>query len=169
MIARSTLLLLTLLLVTALAAQAGEDAPLLQGTVTWIYDGDTLEVDPFGKVRLIGIDTPEQKNSSRDHYLIRQGVSAARQRAMSQAAKQFNISEVKGRTVTLNLDQPARDRHGRLLAYVELPDGRVLNRVLIEKGYAVVYRRFSFKLKDDFLAAEALARERKVGLWGEPQ
>ena len=29
-----------------------------------------------------------------------------------------------------------RDRYGRLLAYVWLPDGRMLNRVMVQQGYA---------------------------------
>ncbi|MEJ2700672.1 MAG: thermonuclease family protein, partial [Desulfuromonadales bacterium] len=62
-------------------------------------------------------------------------------------------------------DHDERDRYGRLLAYVVLPDGRMLNRLLLEKGYAAVYRRFDFRLKQDFLRAEADARRRQVGLW----
>jgi micrococcal nuclease len=139
----------------------------LQGTVLWIYDGDTLKVDTIGKVRLIGIDTPERKNSQRDQYLIKQGISAARQRQIYQLAKEFNIEQVKGQKVTLSLDDTPRDRHGRLLAYVHLPDGQLLNRVLLEQGLAVVYRRFSFRLKKDFLTAEAEAKRNRLGLWAK--
>jgi len=133
--------------------------------VTWIYDGDTLKVDPHGKVRLVGIDTPERENSKRDRYLIKKGISAARQREIYQQAKTFNIEQVKGQEVTLTLEEPPRDRHGRLLAYLYLPDGRLLNHVLLEQGLAVVYRRFSFRLKEDFLDAEAEAIKNKNGLW----
>jgi micrococcal nuclease len=41
----------------------------------------------------------------------------------------------------------------------------LLNRVLVRQGLAVVYRRFSFRLKDDFLVAEDDARQAEVGLW----
>ncbi len=126
-----------------------------------------LKIDPVGKVRLIGIDTPERENSQRDRYLIKQGISAARQREIYQLAKEFNIKQVKGKEVTLTLDDSPRDRYGRLLAYVRLPDGRLLNRVLLEQGMAVVYRRFSFHLKEDFLTAEAEAKRNKLGLWAE--
>ena len=167
MISRILSLLLSLGLILALPACAEEPTPPLQGTVTWIYDGDTLKIDPVGKVRLIGIDTPERENSKRDQYLIKQGVSAARQRQIYQRAKEFNIKQVKGQRVTLLLDDSPRDRHGRLLAYVHLPDGRLLNRLLLEQGLAVVYRRFKFKMKEDFLAAEKQARESKTGLWAK--
>jgi len=160
-------LLLFLCLSVALphSACAAQPAAALQGTVSWIYDGDTLKIDPIGKVRLIGIDTPEREASKRDNYLSKKGVSPAKQREIYHLAKEFNINQVKGRLVTLTLDAPSRDRHGRLLAYVYLPDGRLLNRILLEQGLAAVYRRFSFRLKDDFLAAEADAVRNKRGLW----
>jgi len=164
-ISRALFLLLGLGLVLTISACAEETTPHLQGTVTWIYDGDTLKVDPDGKVRLIGIDTPERENSQRDRYLIKQGVSAARQREVYRLAKEFNIRQVKGQKVTLLLDNTPRDRHGRMLAYVRLPNGRLLNRVLLEQGLAVVYRRFSFRMKEDFLAAEAEAKKNRLGLW----
>jgi micrococcal nuclease len=161
----TSLLYLSLLL--ALPACAEQPSPVLQGTVSWIYDGDTLKIDTIGKVRLIGIDTPERENSQRDRYLIDKGISAAKQRQIYQLAKEFNIKHIKGEKVTLSLDDSPRDRHGRLLAYVYFPDGRLLNRVLIEQGLAVVYRRFPFRMKEDFLAAEEDARRNKRGLWAE--
>ena len=158
-------LLLCLSFILPLSACAEESGSVLQGTVTWIYDGDTLKVDPHGKVRLIGIDTPERENSKRDSYLIKKGISATRQREIYQQAKTFNINQVKGQLVILTLDDPERDRHGRLLAYLHLPDGRMLNRVLLEQGLAIVYRRFSFRMKEDFLTAETEAMKDKQGLW----
>lgn len=155
------------LLLLALPASADDRPANLQGIVTWIHDGDTLEVADIGKVRLIGIDTPERDNSRRDRYLAKQGVTADRQRAIYRAAKAYNIERVKGLQVILTLDQPARDKYGRLLAYVHLPDGQILNQVLIEKGLAVVYRKFSFRLKKDFLMAEDKARQAEVGLWSK--
>jgi micrococcal nuclease len=158
-------LLLWLSIILILPACADEPAKALEGTVTWIYDGDTLEVAPLGKVRMIGIDVPEREDSSRDRYLAGQGIPATAQRRIYLAAKRFNIRHVKGQKVSLRLGSPPRDRHGRLLAYVYLPDGRQLNRVLIEQGLAAVYRRFSFAEKDDFLAAEARARQTGAGMW----
>jgi len=158
-------LLLCLSFILVLSACAEEPGAALHGTVTWVYDGDTLKIDPHGKVRLVGIDTPERENSKRDRYLIKKGISATRQREIYQQAKTFNIKQVKGQQVTLTLDDPERDRYGRLLAYLHLPDGRMLNRVLLEHGLAVVYRRFSFHMKEDFLTAEAEAMKNKRGLW----
>lgn len=167
LVLRVAFLLFYLSICLTLPACAEEPVSSLQGTVTWVYDGDTLKVDPIGKVRLIGIDTPEREASQRDRYLTKQGISAARQRQVYQLAKQFNIEHVKGKIVTLALDDPPRDRHGRLLAYVYLPDGQLLNRVLLEQGFAVVYRRFEFRMKEEFLIAEGQAKQSKSGLWGK--
>ena len=154
-------------LLIAFSACAADQPEPLQGVVSWVHDGDTLEIDNLGKVRLIGIDTPEREASPRDEFLEKQGIPASRQRQIYQSAKAFNIRLVKGRTVSLALDHPPRDRHGRLLAYVYLPDGRLLNRILLEQGRAVVYRRFSFSMKQDFLAAEQRAKQSGLGMWQE--
>ncbi len=92
----SLLLCLSFALVLPVCAET--PASPLQGTVTWIYDGDTLKIDPIGKVRLIGIDTPERENSQRDRYLIEQGISVARQRQVTSLPKSSisNRSKAKG-------------------------------------------------------------------------
>ena len=164
MIQRCCLVVLIGLLI-ALPVCAEKPIELLQGTVTWVHDGDTLEIENLGKVRLIGIDTPEREASLRDKFLEKQGISVTKQRETYQNAKAFNIRLVKGQMVSLSLDHPPRDRYGRLLAYVYLPDGRLLNRILLEQGLAVVYRRFSFRMKNDFLAAEERAKQSGLGLW----
>jgi len=153
------------LLSTAPALPAAAPAPALVGRVTWIYDADTLKIEPHGQVRLIGIDAPEKAASARDLAFTRQGIAAGRLRPVHDAGLAWSIHHIKGQPVTLLLDQTERDRHGRLLAYVRLADGRLLNHVLLEEGLAIVYRRFDFRLKAEFLAAETKARERGVGLW----
>jgi micrococcal nuclease len=160
----STLLLL-ILLWPALCSPARAAQDTLSGTVRWIYDGDTIEVTGIGPVRLLGIDAPEHETSSRDAWFHRQGIAPAALRRINREGRNFLIANVKNRTVALSWEPESRDRHGRLLAYVTLPDGRLLNRLMLEKGYAVVYRRFDFALKEDFLAAEAEARRNKIGLW----
>ncbi len=161
-------LILALLAATLLFAQAGA-APskpaTLTGTVTWIYDADTFEVAPHGKVRLLGIDAPEKFASDRDRNFTRLGIAAKRLRSIHGAGLAWCIHNVKGHQVSLLLEESPRDRHGRLLAYIRLPDGRLLNRVLLEEGLVIVYRRFPFELKTDFMAAETRAQQDQVGLW----
>lgn len=161
-------LLWLILFVCGVNCTAAAAGPVLQGEVSWIYDGDTLKVDGFGKVRLIGIDSPEKNQSSRDNFYRRWDITPAQLRKTARQALDFCIVEAKGKTVILTVDRVPRDRHGRLLAYVHLPDGRLLNRLLLEQGLATVYRRFDFDLKEEFLETEQAARERQVGLWQQP-
>lgn len=139
----------------------------LKGKVSWIYDGDTLKVEGVGRVRLIGIDTPEKDASERDRYFHQRGIDEKRLRRISREALDFNIANVKGKMVRLEFDGEKSDRYGRTLAYVTLPDGRLLNRLLLEKGLALVYRRFDFRLKEDFIQEEKRAAQRKLGLWNK--
>jgi micrococcal nuclease len=161
-------LLFGLLLLLGGNAAARDTEAGVSGRVLWVHDGDTIKVAGVGTIRLIGIDTPERQESERDRQFVKRGISSQHLRPTAAEALDFNIRSVKGKVVRLVFDSETKDRHGRTLAYVYLPDGRLLNRLLIEKGYAVVYRRFDFRLKDDFLAAEADARRRRVGLWVQP-
>lgn len=137
----------------------------LEGQVSWIYDGDTIKIKGIGKVRLLGLDTPEYEASGRDRYYTRQGISPARLREVAQQAKHYMIQTTKGVRVSLKTDGNDRDKHGRLLAYVYLPDGTMVNRLLLQKGLASVFRRYDFSKKKEFLSLERRAQEEELGLW----
>jgi len=138
----------------------------LSGPVSWIYDGDTLQIKNIGKVRLLGIDCPEGEDSPRDRFYQHNfQIAPERLRAVARQAKRFNIEQVKGQRVRLEFDQRRVDPYGRQLVYLYLQDGRMLNRLLLEKGLASVFRRYPFRHKEDFLAAEAAARKQQLGLW----
>lgn len=158
-------LLLLILFLFFLPATALCDPAALTGTITWVYDGDTVKVENIGKVRLLGIDTPEKEDSPRDNYYLRQGVDRGTLRRIADMALRFMIREAKGKRVTVQVGGDGTDRHGRTLAYIYLPDGRLLNRLLLEEGLAAVYRKFDFRLKADFLATEKAARLKRLGLW----
>ena len=156
-------LIIGFLLCSLLCAGAAE----VRGRVSWIYDGDTVMVDGIGKVRLIGIDTPEKKGSERDQTYRRAGIAPRQLRSGAKRATDFMIRNAKGKIVTLTFDRVKADRYGRTLAYVTLADGRMLNRELLKEGLACVYQRFDFRLKDDFLRMEAAARSAGRGLWAQ--
>jgi micrococcal nuclease len=161
---RGSLLALWLLLfwIPALCCAA------VTGRVSWVYDGDTLEVSGVGKVRLLGIDTPESKESPRDHFYWEEyRIPAGRLRQIAADALARNIQRVKGERVRLEFDRQKQDRFGRTLAYLYLPDGSLLNRQLIQEGLASTYRRYDFRLKQEFLDIEQQAREAAIGLWAQ--
>ena len=118
------------------------------GQVVGITDGDTIKVLRHGHaevVRLRGIDAPEKGQ------------------AHGQRAKQYLGGLVFGTNVTVQAVQ--RDRHGRMLANVLLPDGRNVNEEMVRAGYAWWFRRYS---PDGRLARlEAEAREARRGLWAD--
>lgn len=160
--------LTTLLL--ALAAQLGWLEPILQQVeenqpgmyrVTRYVDGDTIAVDMNGKtekIRMIGIDTPEthKPNTPVQCY----GAAAA--------AHTKNLISYAGGQVRLAADPLGtnRDRYDRLLRYVYLPDGTLVNERNIREGYAFYYPYFPFTKKPLFAQAQAAARQAGRGLWG---
>lgn len=126
--------------------------------VTHVYDGDTILVDMDGnpeKVRLIGIDTPETHDPDVDVQCYGPEATA------------YMTNLLDGETVRLESDSTNsnRDRYDRLLRYVFAEDGTLINKSLIEKGYAFAYTRFPFIKKVDFVAAETAARDSRKGLW----
>lgn len=154
---------LVLFLVFSCAAVAAE----YHGRVTWVYDGDTVKVEGVGKVRLLGIDTPETETTDRDRfYLDRFGIDEATLRTIARRAKARTMELSKGVMVRLESDGDGRDKYGRLLAYLYLPDGRMLNRLLIEEGLATVFRKGEYREKKAFEVVEKDTRDASRGMWG---
>jgi micrococcal nuclease len=120
--------------------------------VTKVTDGDTIHLGDLGSVRLIGIDTPEVYGS----------VECFGREASEFAKRLLPL----GARVRYRVGVEERDRYGRLLAYVWLPDGRMLNRVMIDKGYAqplTIPPNVAFA--DVFRAGARAARQAGLGLW----
>jgi len=115
-----------------------------RAVVRSVTDGDSFEVtlrNARERVRLIGIDTPEagaNRKAYRDAARTSQGMDAVV--AAGQRAKSFVKTLVSvGDTVSMEFDVQERDRYGRVLAYLYLSDGRMLNEVLLREGYARLY------------------------------
>ncbi len=128
-----------------------------------IIDGDTLDVAiPDGqlrhtRIRLWGVDTPEtvHPNKPVGHYGPEAAIFTARLAAY--------------RDVTLQLEPTGRTRdnaeRNRLLAYVILPDGKMLNAELIAQGYGYADPRYDHYLAAEFAALQLTARQARLGLW----
>jgi micrococcal nuclease len=128
-----------------------------KGIVTWVIDGDTLRVrvgKRFETVRLVGVDAPET------------GHLRPAEPFHSQATA-FAVRLAKRRRVRLERDPLTddRDQFGRMLRYVWLPDGRLLNAELINAGWAEAMHRFKYVRKDEFVACEKRARRQRKGRW----
>jgi micrococcal nuclease len=125
-------------------------------------DGDTVYVamprPPGGlgtreRLRLLGVDCPEG------------GRTDPGERRLARAASEFTRRRLEGRIVHLAFDWRLRDRYGRLLAYVYLPDGSCHNAELLREGYAHAYTRFPFQFLEEFRALQNAARGQGRGLW----
>lgn len=127
--------------------------------VVSVVDGDTVKLSMNGTtetVRLIGIDTPESVHPTEPVECF--GIEA------SNRAKQL----LTGKQVQFETDnsQDTRDRYGRLLGYIILPDGRNFNKVMIEEGFAYEYTYdTAYKYQSTFKAAQNSAEANKRGLW----
>ncbi len=131
--------------------------------VAHVVDGDTLDVaagdgdKPTTRVRFWGVDAPEM-----DHP----GFPQPREPFALEAAN-LTRSLAEGSHVTLILESHRiRDRYGRLLAYVKLPDGRVLNEELLSAGLAHADSRWPHSQIDRYARIEEQAKHDKRGLWG---
>jgi len=141
--------------------------------IAYVIDGDTYKVWYQGKkqsVRLIGIDTPESKRNNRAELQSRQfGKDIEEIIELGKQTKKYAMNFIKaGQTIYLEFDVRQTDRYGRLLAYVWLDKEktRMINEILIQDGYAVVYTvPPDVKYAERLLQAQKQARENKRGLW----
>ena len=126
--------------------------------ITRFVDGDTLEIDMNGKtekVRFIGVDTPEthKPNTPVQCY--------------GPAASAFTKNTIGTQSIRLEADALSsnRDRYNRLLRYVYLPDGTLMNQKLIEEGYGFYYPYFPFTKSTQFSFSQQNAKQSNKGLW----
>ena len=90
------------------------------GKCTYVTDGDTIEVDGLGKVRFVGVNTPER---GVEGYIC---------------SKRFVQKLCLDKEVSLDIDDDKyTDRYGRYLAVV-IVDGKNLNEMLLKEGLAEV-------------------------------
>lgn len=116
------------------------------GKVVGVIDGDSIRVMHEGQpeqIRLLGIDCPEKRQP------------------FGTRAKEYTSELAFGLDVTVYGNQ--RDRYGRRLAEVLLPDGRSLNQELIKAGLAWWFRKYSKDARLEELERQARTAQR--GLW----
>ncbi|MEE9442887.1 MAG: thermonuclease family protein [candidate division Zixibacteria bacterium] len=118
-----------------------------------VIDGDSFELEGRGKVRLLGIDTPEKGDLLYD------------------SAKSFLSSLILNKQVTLKFGSRKRDGYGRLLAYT-YRDSILINERILQAGLANVYL-FPDNFQDRDLLERLLNAQRQaildtLGIWANP-
>jgi micrococcal nuclease len=125
--------------------------------VVRVVDGDTFHVlrgTGDVTVRLIGIDTPEV------------GWYGGDAECYGSAAGLFMRRLLDGGRVRLEFDAERIDPYGRTLAYGYLEDGRMVNLLLVRRGFAeVTIYEPNDRHEPQLRAAEAHARMDGRGLW----
>jgi len=138
--------------------------------VRWL-DADTLQARVDGRVetvRLIGVEAPETTLTRRAEFQAASARVPVREiiKLGLESRSAASMLAPPGAAVSLETDTQKRDRQGRLLAYVWLRDGTMLNERLLREGRVVVLRmppnrRYADRLE----AARNEARARKAGVW----
>lgn len=142
--------------------QAGDQARAVDPglySVTRFSDGDTITVDMNGQeetIRMIGVDTPETHHPDLPVQCY------------GPAASAYTKNLIGSQKVRLEADptNQNRDRYNRLLRYVYLPDGTLVQAHLVQNGYGFAYTSFPFTKSDEFVRLQQEARENTRGLWG---
>lgn len=157
-----TLQLILLAILLCSGKSTGKHVSIIEYmNVIKIVDGDTFWADDGSekgiKIRLIGVDAPESRNTGRKligYY--------------GQQSKEYLIKMLTNKKVRLVYDVGIKDQYRRTLAYVYLEDGTFVNAELVKQGYAMVMTvPPNVKYAELFVKLERRARNRNKGLWDE--
>ncbi|MCP4230514.1 MAG: nuclease [bacterium] len=149
-IAVATLIAVSVLAIFVIKQNAGWFSP----RDYYVIDGDTIDLDDYGKIRYIGIDCPERDEQ---YY---------------EEARDYNAELLALGKIRLEYGSEIRDDYGRLLAYVfvNTDDGDIIfvNEELARAGWATTrYVKPYMKYADSLYEAERDAQKRNVGIWAD--
>lgn len=127
--------------------------------VAKVVDGDTIQLKDGRKVRLIGINTPEIGHRGKPS----QAFSRQAYNTLSQLLSH-------NKKIGLAYDQEKKDRYKRVLAYVNLKDGRNIEQILLAKGLAhsLVVPPNDSRI-NCYRAIENHAQNTRLGIWQLPE
>ena len=142
--------------------QLGKNTPPGFYEVKEFNDGDTVVVDMNGSletIRFIGVDTPETHRPNTP-------VQCYAKEASNYTKRLIGSSPVRLEADPLNTN---RDRYDRLLRYIYLPDGTLIESKLIAEGYGFAYTSFPMIKALEFKQLEDTAKRAGKGLWSACQ
>ena len=120
-----------------------------------IVDGDTIVLNGE-KIRFSGIDAPESNYRGKEQTcLINETIIHC-----GKLSKEFLIKKIGTNKVTCKREKEP-DQYKRILAECFV-NGESLSKVLVRKGYAFDFVRYS---KKKYAKDEAYAKSNKLGIW----
>ncbi len=131
------------LVTTVLSSQL--DGP---DVVTYVVDGDTVDLDTGERIRLSGINAPESGECGYENATSR--------------LKELALEK----EVYIERDYSDTGKYGRALRYVYV-DNVMVNKKLIAEGYVKVYDKYASDTKryDELKEVEAVANASLLGVW----
>jgi micrococcal nuclease len=124
--------------------------------VRYVIDGDSLELANGQQVRLIGVNTPEMSGGN------------DQPEPLAVAARTALVDMIGKRPIRLVPGQEKKDRHARLLAYVETANGRDVQRELLADGLGfLVAIPPNIERLGPYRQAQRLARQGRRGVWAD--
>jgi len=152
-------------------------ATTFQATILKVSDGDTVWVKHNRKrlkLRLIGIDTPEEYHSKKMKRDIRKCHTTYQKMKLLGLLRTKHSKELLSVGETVTVKTAGRGYYGRTLAWIILPDGINYNEKMVADGYACLYKQHGRKPGNvDWQEWRKLnrllenAKDKKKGLWRE--
>tara|TARA_Y100001970_G_C14184915_1_gene832012 strand:+ start:1011 stop:1526 length:516 start_codon:yes stop_codon:yes gene_type:complete len=124
----------------------------------FVTDGDTIKINKK-KIRLFGIDSPEQNQFCKRSYLSFFIFNFQKNYPCGEKATSALSAKVKGKIIRCVLEEK-KDRYNRNVGtcFIGKKD---INSWLVKNGYAISYKRYSKK----YVYEEKYAKENKLGIW----
>ena len=114
-----------------------------------IIDGDTIIINSE-KIRFYGIDTPEIKQTCTDKHGLTYSCGVKAKLELEKIIGSRKVSCIK----------KTKDRYKRSISICYV-DGKDINSLMVKKGWALAYRKYSKKYVKD----EVIAKSNKAGMW----
>lgn len=141
--------------------------------ITKVIDGDSIIVqNTFNKqeqeIRLNGIDAPEikrcpkLKQDERETHVAGQLLLRLGRLSLNYL---LQVAPVETSCTIATENTSSTDAFGRTLAYVFLPDGRCLNEIMIQEGYAKPYTKHSCDALAKYQQLNSFAKNGEKGLY----
>ncbi len=109
-----------------------------QQLVTNVVDGDTVDIENLGRIRVLGVDTYDKNKRMASKQSIRTGMSINQVNRKAYLATKFAKKLLQGKCVELETDYKEYGYYGRYLRYIKVDDYDY-GLIAIKKGFGNVY------------------------------